>query len=319
MFETLAQLTTEWILPTVFFWLILCILATNFEEWIANLLASRGSHLRDAIRNMLGEAELVDRFYASPLIKSYRHRRRPVSPSSELRWLKPFTQPSPKSQYPEYIHPRLFAQITMSWVVESEPARSGRQKPATSATIHENVAKMKSTHPHLAEILEAMLSEFRQKDTSYHETFTGLQASLENWFNAVMEETTRLYRRVVQNRLLILGFMISMLANFDPVFLTTQLWNSSAAESGASTLPVGWQLTPLSEVDSCELFPGSGQQFGIPLPMSPLRDCMTPFSPSEDMNPLWKVTGFLVGGLLIRIGSTYVHDLLKSKAAPKTS
>lgn len=317
MFETLAELTAEWILPTVFFWLILCLLATSFEEWIATRMADHERFLADAVHDMLGDEELCKKFYKSPLIK-VKTPSQSMPPGMKVPgWMQGFFKT--RERRPDYIDPRLFAQVILSWVVDGEKSDSQRPKPATPATIHENVRRLRSTHEHLAEILETMLSEFRQKGTSYHETFVGLQASLERWFNAVMEQTSRRYRRLAIWRLLSIGFILSILVNFDPVFLTTQLWNSSAVETGASTLPVGWKSTPFSEVDSCELVPGSGQQFGIPLPMSPFRDCITPFSPSEDMNVLWKVTGLFVGGFLIRIGSPYVQDLLKSKAAPKPS
>jgi hypothetical protein len=172
---------------------------------------------------------------------------------------------------------------------------------------------MRATRPRLAESLEILLAEFREKHMPYHEVYSGLQISVENWFKAAMEETTRSYRRWTQASLLSVGMIISLLINFDPIFLTTQLWDSTSAQEAASTLPVGWRLIGLAEPQdpACRLFPGQFEEFGIPVPFT--NTCINPSSPTANTNIIIKFYGFVVGALLIRIGSGYVHDLWKRK------
>ncbi len=315
MFDTLSELAAEWILPTVFFWLVLCILATNIQEWIAMISATRQRYLTDAISKMLGDPELIQKFYQSPLIKTNTFT---ASRAQEPKLFMKYGFLKKKELKPDYLNPRLFAQTILSWIVEEKNDRETKRNSASSMELHESVRKMRTKHAHLAEILEIMLSEFRGKDLTYHEVFLGLQANLENWFLSVMEETTRAYQRFAQHSLLIIGFSVALLVNFDPIFLTTQLWSSSPSSESASGLPVGWNITPLIETQNgdpnCQFVSFPSEKFGVPLRLGNVRNCISPSSATNNTTFVTKFFGFAVGGFLIRIGSKYVHDLWKTKA-----
>jgi lipopolysaccharide export LptBFGC system permease protein LptF len=72
MFDTISQLAAEWLLPGVFFWLVVCLAATNIQEWIATRLEYLARKLENAIQNMLGDNELTQKFYNHLLLKTTR-------------------------------------------------------------------------------------------------------------------------------------------------------------------------------------------------------------------------------------------------------
>ncbi len=60
-------------LGLIFFYVILSLVASAVQEWIASLLALRSKNLQSGIRNMIGK-EYADKVYAHPLIKNLAKR-----------------------------------------------------------------------------------------------------------------------------------------------------------------------------------------------------------------------------------------------------
>jgi hypothetical protein len=313
MFDTLSQLAAGWILPALFFWLVLCIFATNIQEWLATMMDLRAKVLASALEGMFGDPQLVQKFHENPLVRTQPHRPEtkastPAKESALLKKYRAFLRPKAEPR-PEHVDPRLFAQIILHWIMDVDGAQ--KEKSSAARSLHANVQLMKVKYPHLAGTAEVLLSGVPEKSPPDLETFSSLQANLENWFHAVMRETTKRYKRQIQHILLSLGFCLALVANFDPIFLTTELWNASQSEQAISTLPIGWEITPLEEEANCQPFPEQDQLFGIRY----LRNCIQPLTPTNTTNLILKFIGFTIGAMAIQIGSQYIFDLWRSKIA----
>jgi hypothetical protein len=143
---------------------------------------------------------------------------------------------------------------------------------------------------------------------------------------------------------LMIGVVIAMILNVDSVDLTLYLWREPSvrqalAENAATfelpqeeleanpeealqnfrnqfvglSLPIGWGFTrvPSSAFsdDNCQLFPGEGQSFGIPVIGSNL--CITPPNANNQANLGIKVLGILLTALAARQGAPFWFDVLK--------
>lgn len=327
MFDTFSQLAAEWILPALFFWLVLSLFATNIQEWMAETMNSRAKALESAMRHMLGNTELTRKFYLHPLMETVLLKISYKEPLWLPLWLRklPLTRGFfvPRRILPDYLSPRLFSQVMVDWIVKADESTLSKRKATTKLLLRKNIQTMRVKYPQIGEVLEVLLSSCGQDDTKPNEVLFTLQANLEGWFNAVMEETSRRYKRHVQRMLLIIGFMVALLTNFDPISMTAQLWESSQSQgtsqasgdtNSSSQLPIGWKPTWKNNSpgldQNCQLFPRSNETFGIPY-SSDL--CLSPISHTDRSNIITKLAGIIIGSILISVGSQYIFDLWKSK------
>ena len=79
------------IIGLIFVYLLLAILCTAANEWVAALTRRRGKMLARGIQQLLSEPELLKGFYQHPLIRSMRHDK----------------------NHPAYISPRTFAAVVL--------------------------------------------------------------------------------------------------------------------------------------------------------------------------------------------------------------
>jgi hypothetical protein len=309
MFDTISQLAAEWILPALFFWLVLCLAATSLQEGLEHRLHIRSRMLKSSILHMLGDAELTRKFFDHPLILTIMA---PLSRKSK-------GEHTNEHQQLTHIQPRLFAQIVLDLVLHEEEASNTKKKSTRLNQQLINVQAVHSKYPQLAQVLETLMLDRSEQESTFAERFASLQINLENWFDAAMKETSRHYQRYVQYMLLVVGMMLAVYINFDPIALTTQLWNQSTAEGQTasqddgnpknSELPIGWKII----VDAnCGLFPHEGQIFGFPISIG-RSNCISPLTSSTNTNVILKLAGFIIGGFSIAIGSQYVYDLWKNQ------
>ena len=179
---------------------------------------------------------------------------------------------------------------------------------------------LRRKYPQFAKVLGVLLLNCQEDNAGPGETLACFQTNVEDWFNSVMKETSRQYKRSVQRMLLIIiGFMLALYVNFDPLSLTTQLWNTSQSpqaapanggNSGETGFRLGWTIY-VGELASCQVFPGADGLFGIRFNGA----CLSPLYGAKGMDIFLKLLGFITGGILISIGSQYIFDFWKNKIA----
>lgn len=218
-------------LGLIFFYVVLSLVASAVQEWIASLFALRSKNLSQGIERLLGDA-YAKKIYAHPLIKNLARENRK----------------------PSYIAPE-----TLSTVLLEVIATEGEGKSFLSRDYHEVrdvVAKVDQNNP-LRVVLEALVSEGEN-------ALGDLQDKLAGWFDEGMTRISGWYKRQVKVLIFCIAAGVTVVTNASTIHLSEELWKNDAlraqiamrAEAAASqpnpeelraanlknleTLPIGW-------------------------------------------------------------------------------
>jgi hypothetical protein len=251
----------EVILGLTFVYLLLSLLCTAINEYIAGLLNKRGRYLFRAVDDLLGSEEVQEAFYQHPLITtlSPHHgelRRRAKELEGRLygtRWarrLMGWMRPTIRRQrYPSYLPARNFSLALLNstdYTAElqgtnaSPPASppAGGQVAATpndlarlfDALLQESSADVSELlrDPAVATILaspvvpQAVRDALTDVTTGTQREVQKLQNAVEVWFNNAMDRVSGTYKRYTQVALLLIGLVVAILLNAD----TIRIWRT---------------------------------------------------------------------------------------------
>jgi hypothetical protein len=250
----------EVILGLTFVYLLLSLLCTAINEYIAGLLNQRGRYLFRAVDDLLGSEEVQEAFYQHPLITTLSPhqgelRRRAKELETRLygtRWarrLMGWMRPTIRSQrYPSYLPARNFALALLNstdYTAELQGAASppasppdGGQVVATphdlarlfDALLQESSADVSELlrDPAVATILgnpavpPAVRDALTDVATGTQREVQKLQDAVEVWFNNAMDRVSGTYKRYTQVALLLIGLVTAILLNAD----TIRIWQT---------------------------------------------------------------------------------------------
>lgn len=280
MFDTLIQVAAGWVLPFLFFWVLLSFLASAITEWVSNVFKWHTRMLESQLNLMLGN-ELSEKFWKHGFFPD-------------------------RQQRPAKITENVFTQIILNWVVngiEEKKAEAADDKP-DAQNINSNISAIKSKSKYLGDILELSPSILPESNSD-SARLSNIEKNLKLWFVTNMVELKRKYQRRNQLSLIIIGIVVATYLNFDVIALTSQLWKSAALKESVTagavitnpidtSLPIFWlaENTPTCQVAT-----------------------RTTISMSTSCFAEWitKILGILIGGILIAIGSPIIYDLRKGK------
>jgi hypothetical protein len=298
----------------VFAWMVLSIGTMQVQEWISALLSLRARFLEQQLLNMLGSKDLVERFYAHPLIRS-------ISP--------PGKKPG-EVRRPSYIPAQRFAAALLKILSEGQPS-SG----ASGLDIREGLRNLRQTSPAVAAVLEQKLPNLEASLERGELNLTIWRAQLEEWFNDAMDRLSGAYKRCAQRWSLIIGLVLALLFNVDTVAIARQLWReptlrqviaqqaASKSDTDPSTgvkqvrqyvdmlgLPVGWSVRAPAGDEQC------GWQLGQPVyPAVWVGGECRLLSTLPRMDDPWgwlsKIIGILLSGLAATQGAPFWFDVLQ--------
>jgi hypothetical protein len=213
------------------------------------------------------------------------------------------------------------------------------------ANLRRGVAALSVISPELNQILNALILN-AEIDESYQERkLYAVKQKIENWFDNSMDRVSGAYKRYSKALAFIIGIYLAVLLNIDMNGLTIYLWreafvrqvlmqivsnvavaqqvpgadlNPTVLDSGGELLipsvpPIGWTIHR-SEVkaffdDKCQLFPGDGQAFGVPLFSSTI--CISPPNSTDKTNIFLKLFGFFITALAAQLGAPFWFDVMK--------
>src|SRR5215204_428119 len=298
----------------IFVWIILAIITSQIQEWVASILAWRANMLESTIVQILGNPTIKDRVYNHPLIKGLHTshgKRRPASlPQDKFALI-------------------LFEEV-MNSDITIKDAKNAFDK------LKKNVATLKTMdgRPELKDFavsLDTLLIGIEEKADDANHAITEARMRVESWFNNSMERLTGAYRRRVQIVAIIAGISVSAVLNVDTGAITTTLWrdplirqavvaqanqlpppettesiapNEQARQSASAeaivknmndlkalSLPVGWSFktadTDPNTIDDPRDFPSSGGGW------------------------VAKILGILLSGMAAAQGAPYWFDLMR--------
>ncbi len=202
----LGSTTLEVAIGLIFVYLLLAVICTTVNEWIAGILKRRSTTLQGAIRQMLdaqaGQSNLGDanwflqQFYAHPLISG-------------------LTQPGTKL-HPAYISARTFATAVMDIATPQQPGVL-------------NFAELETGIQNLppGDVKKTLLSLIQNTNHDLCQA----QKNIEDWYNDTMERVSGWYKRRTQLWTACLAIMLTLAANADTVQIAKTLWTDPTLRS----------------------------------------------------------------------------------------
>ena len=211
-------------------------------------------------------------------------------------------------------------------------------------TLRRGVAALSVISPEVNQTLNALLLNLEEYVGEQESKLAKARQNVEKWFDDSMDRVSGVFKRYSQWMALIIGLILAALLNVDSIDLTLYLWREPAVREALArnaadfeltqqdleanpeealqnfrnqfaglTLPIGWGFTRVETSafydDNCQLFPGDGQVFGLPVIGSDL--CITPPNPSNQANLALKLMGIFLTALAARQGAPFWFDILK--------
>src|SRR3712207_2263868 len=212
-------------LGMIFIYLLLSIVCTAANEWIAGLSKSRATVLRNSIRQLLGsqppvaaaagagesEAEASEAKTPDP---------KPTGPgvsAEDDRFLKQFYEhPLVSSmmrdgRHPAYISARVFAKVVMDLVTPHKPGK------LDDGDFERGVKAMPD-----GAVKRALLALIQDAGPDVD----GARLAVEGWFEDKMDRASGWYKRRTQIWTVVVAVLITAAANADTLRMVRRLWNN---------------------------------------------------------------------------------------------
>ena len=191
------------IIGLIFVYLLLSIMCTAANEWVAALTRRRGETLRRGLAQLLAgqpiklptaESTLVNEFYEHPLIKSMIHDK----------------------NHPTYLSPRNFS-ATLTDIITGEQKNKFEFQDLLDAV---------NALPD-GEVKKSLLALLRRSD----EDLDKARFAIEGWFNDAMDRVSGWYKRRTQLWTIVIAAVLTLVANADTIQITRKLWTDPVLRS----------------------------------------------------------------------------------------
>jgi hypothetical protein len=184
------------VIGIIFVYLLLAILCTAANEWVAALTKRRGEMLRKGIKQLLANQPtpnennsegFVREFYQHPLITSLIH----------------------DAKHPTYLSSRTFAAVVTDIMTAA--------KPGTIA--FEDLEAGAKALPD-GQVKRSVLALVQRSN----QDLEAAQTAIEGWFNDAMDRVTGWYKRRTQLWTIIIALALTLIANANTIQIVRQLW-----------------------------------------------------------------------------------------------
>ena len=191
----------------VFVYLLLSMVCSALQEWIATLFKLRAKTLFKGITEMLcDDANLRDEIYRHPLVNG-------LSRKSRLDKLLR------RTARPSYITPQTFSKTFLA-VTKLPEALATNSVPT-------NAKNGQELHEKTRELIAALRA-------TAPGGITDLQNSVEEWYNDAMDRASGWYRRQTQIILLVLALGVAAAFNADSLMLAKAFWVDPSLRAGVT-------------------------------------------------------------------------------------
>ena len=277
----------------IFVWVILAVITSQIQEWIASGLAWRASMLEDAIEQMLGNPEVKNKLYNHPLIQG-------LYSSNGKR--KPGGIPQDK-----------FAMVLFEEVINSGITVADAKN--TFDNLKKSVAVLKSKGEgsaltNFAKSLDTLLIGIEEKTDDATHSITEARVRVESWFNDSMERLGGAYRRRMQIVGIIVGIAVAATLNVDTGAIINTLWRDPVLRQAIVT-----QASQVKETDvqsgqtpSIEEIAKNAEKLNVlSLPIG----WSSKNIPTNTNGWVSKIIGILLSGMAAAQGAPYWFDIMR--------
>jgi len=265
----------------IFVYLLLGLICTAVNEWVARVLALRSSMLKEGIKNLLEGKnsdghELIDLFYNHPLIKSL-HK---------------------KGGKPSYIPNRTFALTIMDIFTSAKD---------TGPQLIEGIRQELKKLPETSDLKKSLLLLIGNAENDIKK----LQGNIEEWFDNAMARVSGWYKRRTQTITFIVALIFSVGLNVDTFTIADHLYRDDSARALAVTAAQETVQQPL---------PGDSLSFSerIDSAQAELDKLQLPIGwtdtariPHKAKDFVYKIFGWLLTAFALSLGAPFWFDVLK--------
>ncbi|HEV2833819.1 MAG TPA: hypothetical protein VGW58_00805 [Pyrinomonadaceae bacterium] len=183
------------IIGLIFVYLLLSIICTAANEWVAALTRRRGKMLKKGIMQLLSNQAtpesgapdaMIEAFYRHPLISSLMH----------------------DTNHPNYMSPRNFSATLVDILTGDLPDIQFNNLQAAADALPNG------------EVKQSILALFRRADNNVDNART----AIEGWFNDAMDRVSGWYKRRTQLWTVIIALALTLIANADTIQIVRKLW-----------------------------------------------------------------------------------------------
>ena len=187
----------------VFVYLLLSILCTAANEWLATVTKSRGKFLQKGIKQLLNNQPTADDPTPSGFIKAfYKH---PI-----------ITGLMRDGNHPAYLSSQAFTTVVLDVIT------AGAAEAEDPVDMNELVASLPEGDVQRALLALAQYSRREAKPVA---------AALEGWFNDTMDRVSGWYKRRTQTWTIVVALTITVVANADTIHIGRRLWTDPVLRS----------------------------------------------------------------------------------------
>ncbi len=209
-------------LGLVLVYLLLSLIASSLNEWIASSLKTRSTMLDSALHKLLGDSGLVEQLYAHPMISS-------------LYDGDTYEEAQKRRTLPSYIPSRNFAIALLDLAargphVESALAAGAESMPLSTVAVRAQIGRLGNPA-----VQRAVLTALDMA----HGDLAGAQANVEAWFNSMMDRVSGWYKRRTQIMLFAIGVGLAAVLDADTVRIAHDLYRDPAARQIAVAMASG--------------------------------------------------------------------------------
>jgi len=182
-------------LSTILFYVILSLVASAVQEWIASLFGLRSKNLDAGIKRLIGD-QYAQKIYSHPLIKNL----------------------SKENKLPSYIAPETFSTVLLELIAKDNVDKS--YVACTADEVRSAIGKIEPGHP-LREMFDAWLTEGE-------DVANVLKHHLASWFDEGMIRISGWYSRRVKVIIFVIAAAVTIATNASSIHLVEQLWTNDA-------------------------------------------------------------------------------------------
>ncbi len=207
-------------LGLMLFFLILSLVCSAVQEWIASAVGLRSRNLRIGIENLVG-ADIAKSLYSHGQFKSLY---------KEAGWLGQFKKiGSSRGVGPSYIEPKRFANILIDVIDRSDEQQDGGvRRDAVAKTFAEIEGSLEAIEQeHIREALLSLLSGAEGEVDKFRD-------ELAEWFDGAMDRVSGWYARTVKIWIFAIATVVVVLLNADAIEIGKKLWADQALRSAVA-------------------------------------------------------------------------------------
>ncbi|MCB1811445.1 MAG: hypothetical protein KDK04_06950 [Candidatus Competibacteraceae bacterium] len=206
-------------------YLLLSILCSGINEWIAQKTRRRGRFLRAGLLNLIGDRWMYTRLINHPLV-SVHYRG----------------QPGQASALPSYLPADSVVKALLDVIVKkaSQMDPSFAASDPSAKEFKQIRAALLHCHTYGYSIAGSLLPLLDQAEGDLERA----QKAIAAWYEGAMDRVSGWYKMQARNRLFIIGLIVAVLLNVDTLAMTRQLLSSDALrqslmETASQTVQLG--------------------------------------------------------------------------------